>query len=80
MGFSKVVHQRSPRPCGGGNAVGNRQALACGKACGQLLVDALPRPRRSGLFSFCFFFSFVATALQATYGSIHAYLEDLEPF
>ena len=26
IGFSKVVHQTSPRPCGGGKSVVNRQA------------------------------------------------------
>ena len=52
IGFSKVVHQTSPRPCGGVKSVVNRPALAGGKACGQLPVDTLSRPRRSGLFFF----------------------------
>ena len=55
IGFSKVVHQTSPRPCGGGKSVVNRPASAGGKACGQLPVDALPRPRRSGLSLFASF-------------------------
>lgn len=36
-------------------SVGNRPALAGGKACGQLPVDALPRPRRSGFSLFASF-------------------------
>lgn len=55
IGFSKVVHQPFPCPRGGGKAVVNRPALAGGKACGQPPVDALPRPRRSGLSLFASF-------------------------
>ena len=71
IGFAKVVHQTSPRPCGGGKSVVNRPALAGGKACGQLPVDALPRPRRSGLSLFASFsLSFFMFALKSKLGGL----------
>ena len=60
IGFSKVVHQTSPRPRGGGKSVVNRPA----SACGQPPVDALPRPRRSGLSLFASFSLFFVDFLR----------------
>lgn len=68
-GFSKGVHQTSPRPCGGGKSVGTRPALAGGKACGLLPVDALPRPRRSGLSLFASFSLSAAAAGPRLWGA-----------
>ena len=65
-GFSKVVHQPFPCPRGGGKAVVNRPASAGGKACGQLPVDALPRPRRSGLSLFASFSLFLLTFCECS--------------
>ena len=63
--FPRLSIRLLPALAVGGKSVVNRPASAGGKACGQLPVDALPRPRRSVLSLFASFsLSFFGIAFE----------------
>ena len=73
IGFSKVVHQTSPRPRGGGKSVGNRQAKPVVKPVDSPRSMRSPVPAAAGfLFLLLFLFRRFSTKIDAAKSPRHS--------